>query len=220
MATGIPSLLSGVAQAANAITLLASDAAGVLGMFQAPQWGIFDQFGNPVLVANSVAAVDYRREYRISDYPVEQGGFASYDKVQMPFDARVTFVVTGSLSLISSILSGGAIGSLITGTDSAQANRAAFLAAMETAAASLNLYSLITPEITYQSANIVHCDYRREARNGTTMIRVDVWLVEVRVAPAAQMSNTQAPSGASPVNGGTVQTVTPSPAQAARAAAN
>jgi hypothetical protein len=215
-APGVPPMVR-VGQVIGAATLLVSDAASLIKAFQGPQWGIFDQLGNPVIIGDSVVAVDYRREYRVSDYPVEQGGFASYDKVQMPFDVRVTFAVSGQGSLLSSLLSGGALGALISGSDPDVANRTAFLTAMETAAAALYLFTVVTPEASYKSCNIVHYDYRREAKKGAALITVEVWLIEVRVTATAQFTQTQtqSPASADPQSGGTVQPAAPSPAQAA-----
>src|SRR6185503_11295777 len=114
-------------------------------------WGLFTEDGSPLFpgfsavpfvnslaagtgIANtSVGDVGYRREYRISTAPQEQGAFLSYNKVQMPFDARVTYLVSG-LSAI----------------------RTAFLQQLEAAAASLDLYSVVMPEFIYPSANIIH----------------------------------------------------------------
>src|SRR5215469_5882183 len=36
-------------------------------------------------VAASFVDVEYKQDWPISDYPVEQGGFQSYDKVRLPF---------------------------------------------------------------------------------------------------------------------------------------
>ena len=74
----------------DTITLMDSDNLdGLLGLFDT-QWGIFDQSGDPVITADTIVEVGYRREYRISDFPVEEGSFASYNKVQTPYDVRVT----------------------------------------------------------------------------------------------------------------------------------
>ena len=53
--------------------------------YATPQWGLY-QGGAPVIIAETVTAVDYRKEYTISDYPVEEGGFESFDKVELPGD--------------------------------------------------------------------------------------------------------------------------------------
>lgn len=223
-AAGVPAVLrpSGAPALGNAV-LLASDVASVIGLFLGPQWGIFDATGAPVLAADSVLAVDFRKEWRVSDYPLEGGSFASYDRIEMPFDIRVTFAVSGAGSLLSSLVPGGALLSLLPGFSQAAA-RTAVLTALATAAAnppgatSLPVYSVVTPEVSYPSCSIVHYDYRREARGGATLIRIDVWLAEARIAPPPQFSQTTAASGADPVNTGPVQATPPTtPAAAAPA---
>ena len=65
------------APATPTVALMDSDALdGLLGLFDT-QWGIFDQNGDPVITADTVVQVAYRREYHISEFPVEEGSFAS-----------------------------------------------------------------------------------------------------------------------------------------------
>jgi hypothetical protein len=145
--------------------------------------------------------------------------------VQDPFDVRIVFACTGKQSLLSSLLSGGALGSLITGSDPNAANRKQFLQQTDTALGSLAMFTVVTPEVSYPAVNIIHYDYRREAKDGgATMLRVEVWCREVREASRAtktgtdsiadptapttaapDVANPAAPDGASPTSAGTVQ---------------
>lgn len=217
VAPGVPPVLRKIGAAVESVALLAADAITIVQLFAGPQWGIF-QNGIPILIGDSVVGVDYRREWRVSTYPVEQGGFASYNKVSEPYDIRVTFACSGSQSLVSTILAGGAIGALITGTDPAAENRTAFMIALEQIGASLGLLDVITPEFTFSSCNITHIDYRREARRGATMVLIDVWLVEIRQSGVATFTATKDTSGAAAVDNGAVQpstapaNITPTPA--------
>ncbi len=68
-------------------------------------YGVFDyQTGEPMLTTNtgpaktSVTTISVKQDYLVSDYPVEQGSFASYDKVIVPFDIRLRFIAGGSSS--------------------------------------------------------------------------------------------------------------------------
>ena len=177
------------------ITLLDSDALdGLLGLFDT-QWGIFDQNGDPVITADTVVEVGYRREYKISDFPIEEGSFASYNKVQTPYDVRVTFAIGGSVS-----------------------DREAVLIQVGAACASLDLYSVVTPEFTYPQANVVHYDYRRTARRGLGLMEIEVWVEEVRQVAAGQFTPAKTDNAASPANGGTVSTSTATGPQAATVA--
>jgi hypothetical protein len=141
------------------------------GAFGPQQWGIFNSDGSPVLAVDSVASIEYARDYQISDYPQEQGAFESYNKVQRPYQAKLGFLINES--------------------------RFAFLNAVEGAVASLSLLAVITPEISYPNANLIHYGFRRESRNGVTLIRVEVWAEEVRPTGTALLSQSTSPTNAS-----------------------
>jgi len=199
-APGVPPVLRQAGQAAALVQLLVADAVQVVRMFQGPQWGIFDENNNPLIIGDSVLAVDYRVEYRVADFPITQGGFASYNKVRMPFDIRLTFASDGRQSLMTAIQSGNpldagigsGIVSLFTGTSPQIDNRRKFLAQIDQAISSLRLFQVMTPEATYPSVNITHYDYRRDAKGGgASMIIIDVWCQEVRIAAKPVYENGQ-----------------------------
>lgn len=158
---GVPSFTGTVALP----TLLTADGAIGTGVASGSQWGIFSTAGAPILTVDSVASVEYARDYRISDYPQEQGAFFSYNKVQTPFQGKVGFLLNRS--------------------------RFSFLNQIESQLASLNFVTLVTPEITYPSANLTHYDFRRTSRNGVTMVLVTVWCEEVRVVTTTALANAQ-----------------------------
>lgn len=168
---------------------LGADLAG-LGIIP-PAWGIFSRGGQPVVLADNVIRADYRKEYTVSNYPVEEGSFESYDKVELPFDMRLTFTAGGSL-----------------------ANRQALLDSLEAIQGDLQLYDVVTPEKTYTSVNVTHIDYnRREGSSG--MLVVEVWVTQIRVGVTDELSATREPSGASTVDGGDVQAQDLSPSKQA-----
>ena len=183
---GVPSLSS---YSANNVTLLVADLISLLIGSPAPQWGIFLD-GAPAFDFNSVVDFTYKQDWTISDYPVEEGGFQSYDKVQLPFDIKVR------------ITSGGS-----------EAERQELLDEVDAAANTLNLYDVVTPEKVYSSCNISHYDYKRTSTNGVGMIIVDLWFIEIRVTATAALSNTQNPTNAAQQSNGTVGTRTPTPAE-------
>ncbi len=193
---GVPPLLSNEATFDN-VALVAADAFEILGQFAAPQWGIFDQGGNPVIVGDSTLAFEFTRDSNVSKYPVEQGGFESYNKVQTPFGLKYTFTKAGSVG-----------------------DRANFLNEIDAVQNSLGLFVGLTPEIAYPNITIDHYDTRRTARAGVTLLTVDVWCEQIRLAPPLQFSNAptsgpapvanpQNPEAADPTNDGTVQPVVP-----------
>lgn len=177
---------------ADLITLLAEDAVGLFAGALSLPWGIY-YGGAPVVIADNVISFDYRQQSSISDFPVEEGSFQSYDKVAIPYDARIRFTAGGP-----------------------EVARQALLTSIAAIAGDLNLYDIVTPTAVYLNANVVHYDYTRRANSGLGLLVVDVWLLEVRIAVGAVLSNTQSPANASQVNAGPVQTTAPTPNQAAQ----
>lgn len=178
----------------NDLTLLAADAEFLFSLFGPPQWGIYNSDNQLVLAPDSILAVEFRKDWQVSDYPQEQGAFASYNRVEAPFAVKVTMTKGGS-----------------------DAERHAFLTDIEIVSQTLGLYDVVMPDKTYSSVNLDHYDFRRTALNGVGLLTVDIWLTEIRVTGTAEFSKTAQPSGADPVNGGNVYpvepvTVTPLPA--------
>ena len=193
---GAPSLLNPPAAVAPQ-PVVTFDKVTVIAARPRNQWGIYlTNTSKLVVVSDSMVALDYRREWRLSDYPQEKGSFESYNKVAVPFDVRVRMTKGGS-----------------------DADRRAFLNALEGASASLDLYDVVSPEWYYLKVNIINLDYRREASNGLGLITVEIGLRQVRVTATAAFTATQAPSGADPVNGGTVQAKVPASAQSSAVSA-
>lgn len=157
---------------ADAIDRLSSD-----------QWGIYDQNGVNVLQPDNIAAIGYSGEYRIADYPLEQGQYETYNKVQLPFQSRVSMTKGGKLS-----------------------DRQGFLSRLEEIRGDLKLYNVTTPERVYMDVNIERVTLDRTASNGAGMLTVEVVLREIRQTTAITFSSSQTPSGANVVNNGSVQT--------------
>ncbi len=177
-APGVPPLSS---YGASNVALLIADVIASIGGQAGTQWGIFLN-GAPIIDGDSVVSFDFKQDFPVSDYPVEKGGFQSYDKVQLPADIRVRYSAGGSI-----------------------ANRQVFLDSIEAVMNTVDLYDIVTPEITYLGYNFTHRDFRRTAANGVGLIVVDLWLTEIRVTSTATFINTQQPGEAGQQNGGNVQ---------------
>lgn len=121
-------------------------------------WGIFNQYGVPLLLADNVIALQYQNQNRVVSAPIEKGSFASYNKVADPWKATVQ-------------LSKGSGGTF---------ERGAFLAQLEVLSKSTFKFIIITPEFVYKFANITGYDLAREAKDGATLIKVNVHLEEIR----------------------------------------
>jgi len=184
----------------------------------APQrWGIYDASGQQlVIVPDSIVGVDFRAESRVADYPIENGAFGSYNKVQEPFDFCFTMTCSGD-----------------AGT------RKAFLDKLKELKDSCTLCSAVTPEDTWKNITIERYDWRRDARSGVQMLTVQVMACEVRPVtgnsytqqtgqtPAQATQQTLQNTGTAPIdpattrsinssdlkNQGKVQAAPPTPAQ-------
>ena len=178
MSLGIPPLLKSAEVTANKIILLASDVATISQFTQPPQWGIFhSDNGSIALQPESIIRLEYKHEWNIPNYPQEKGAFESYNKVQLPFEVKIGMTKGGT-----------------------EAERSDFLNALEDIAGSLDLYDVVTPEISYLNANIQHFDYARSSDKGVTLLTVEVWLIEIRNNVASIAKTSATPSGATNVN--------------------
>lgn len=196
-------------------TLLAS------AMQQGQQWGIFDKDGNQLgLIANtgnglfqsiisgalnpvlSTNAFEFRKETKISNFPVEQGSFATYNKVVLPSEPTVTLALQG------------------TATD-----RTSFLNLISAACESTDLYSIVTPEVTYYNYSLVRFNLIRRAERGATLLLVEISLEEIRQVSAAfasvqtPINQPQDPAATPQSNSGLVQPQAP-PQSVLKSAAN
>lgn len=184
---GVPPLLkptltiNGITNVVNTAALLIADSKLISSLLNPPKWGLY-KGGALVVQADSVINMAYRQESKISDYPQEEGSFQQYNKVGSPYDARLQLSKGGTV-----------------------AERSTFLAALEAAADSLDLYDVVTPEKTYTNANIQRYDYERKATGGANLILAEIWLIQIRTTAVAKLSATKRASGASAVNAGTLQ---------------
>lgn len=188
-ANGVPAVFRAPSGPVFTAILLATDALLILRSFLPSEWGIFMESGQPAVIPDSIISVDQRKEWRISDYPTEDGGFQTYNKVETPGDIRVRMAVSGVES------------------------RGPFLASVQAMCSALDLLTIVTPDAAYDSMNAIHYDYRREQRSGASLLQVDVWFEEVRVTAQTQFTNTKSPEGAANSSGGNVQGVSPTAAQ-------
>ena len=161
----------------------------------APVWGVFNTGGAQVINADNVMAFDYRGEYSVSNFPVQQGAFASYNKVAHPFDTSVILTKGGS-----------------------ESDRTAFLLQCETVANSLDLYNIITPEKQYLNVNATRMELSRKDVKGAFFVIVELFFTQIVQVDAQYSANgTQATSTANastpqalpPVNQGNVQALPP-----------
>lgn len=208
--------LPGVPQLARPIAALSATLPGIIASLQiqappgflvqatkaAPVWGVFDDDGNQVIAPETIFAFNMRAEYLVSDYPVQDGQFASYDKVTRPREMMFRMGIGKTLQ-----------------------DRVAFEQSCETVAASLNTYTVITPEQSYTNMNAIRHEVNRVEVKGAFYIETEMYFRQVNpvnaqystsTAAAANTQNAIPPSAIPPLNTGIVQpTVTGSSVQSA-----
>jgi hypothetical protein len=122
------------------------------------QWGIFSQFGIPIMLADTVYSVKYQNNSQVSQAPVEKGSFTSYNKVANPYQATVTMIRGGGDATL----------------------RGLFIAQLELLSKSTLLFHVITPEYVHINAAITGYDYARMPQDGARMIAANIYLEEIR----------------------------------------
>jgi hypothetical protein len=134
----------------------------------APKWGIFDSSHTQIVVPDSVVDFGYHNEWHVADFQIQEGQFASYNKVATPFEISVRLSKGGT-----------------------QQDRTAFLNSIQAIAGDLNLYSIVTPEITYTDCNITRWEVIRRGANGAYFLTdVDIYFKQIRFV-TAQYSTVQ-----------------------------
>jgi hypothetical protein len=188
------------------------------GGFMASVSGVLGatQSGRPVLTPDSVLSLEWHGEERISDYPVQNGQFVSYNKVKVPFDLRMVMtcqglnVVQDALKPVTQLLDqalsnvGLAFGQPMT--------RDAFLRQLDSMLDSTDLYDVITPDKVYENVNLVGYNHTKKSDEGGTLIIAELMFREVReLLPVGVVSvgaltqiSTNSETAATPVNVGTV----------------
>jgi hypothetical protein len=187
---GVPFLLDQAISFLDPANLLTSDTFFGYGL-GAPQWGIFLN-GQAVVEADTITTFSYQQDWAVADYPIEGGGFESYDKVNTPYRAEIQFVTGGSIT-----------------------KREALLASIAAIGDTLTLYDVVTPEAVYQGVNVEHYNYRRTSTNGLGLMIVNVGVLEIREDNTSNnFQNPADPSGFKAAPAGNVQSQTPAAGQA------
>jgi hypothetical protein len=138
----------------------------------APIWGVFDSNGNQVVIPDSVAAFDWRKENRIPNFPIQQGQFGTYNRVGLPFESSVMLTKGGDLTSRSTFLQ--QVDALI-----AQSN--------------INLYTIRTPEKSYQNVSVTRAELSRRGKDNFAFFDVELYFIEINEI-AVQYSNVSTPT--------------------------
>ena len=183
---GIPKLASGfkglVSSGGNA--LIGLGGAAIIRAIFGNVWGLVNEFGVPVVLADNVLGLSFQSASTIVNAPIEGGSFASYNKIATPSQAVVQMSKGSGSSL----------------------ERGAFLTQLRAYEGSTLKFYVISPEFVHRNMCITGVDYARSAQEGVQLIVVNVQLEEVReVKVNYSFEEVAAPEDAKTVDGGNVQ---------------
>ena len=175
-------------------------------------WMILANDGSLAIKPDTVPKFEYRNEQRVADYPMEQGAFASYNKVATPYQIRMQMVCAGINYAQSAAQAVKSALSIDIGNN--YATRPDFLDTLDYMLATTDLFTIVTPDATYKNATLEHYDYRKESNNGAVMLIVEAWFREVRLTAGSTYSSSSglpsvtsnSPSAANPSDVGSAQT--------------
>lgn len=121
------------------------------------QWTLMAATGGPAVTFTSFLSMDLRAESQVVTGAIEEGSFASYNKVEQPLQIDVQLGIQG---------------------DAAELQDA--LATIDELQNSIDLLSLVTPNAEYTSLNLESYSYQRKREAGASVLWVDLALVEVK----------------------------------------
>lgn len=147
-------------------------------------WGLVNEFGIPVVLADGVIGISFTGSSTVSSAPLEKGTFASYNKVDNP-DQAVVQLTKGS---------GGVL------------QRGAFLTQLIAYKGSTLKFHVVSPEFVHRNMTITDLDYARSAKEGQQLIVVNLQLEEIReIGLEYSVEEVKNPSDADSIDSGGVQ---------------
>lgn len=153
--------------------VLAGRAAIAIGIQpdDSPQYYLTEAESSSIAVEFSrIMDLEMSAEGKVISTPIEQGSFASYNKVASPTTIRATLAVEGELSDLQTVVD--KLFELKDGTE---------------------LVNFVTPVREYQKYTLEKFSYQQAAEKGTNVLYVEINLSEIKeVEP--QYSDAQAPS--------------------------
>lgn len=158
----MPGLITDARQLAGNVNNVVSRASGLVSgtigdAFNRNIWMITDSGGQIVLEFSSFLSADVRNEGQAVSAPVEEGGFASYNKVDSPLSISATLAFQGNEMQIQN--------ALFTLSALREETR---------------LVNLVTPDAEYASLTLENYNYSRTRENGVGVLFVELMFVEVR----------------------------------------
>lgn len=167
------------------------------------RWSLVDEDGAAPIAFTSFLSASVKDGGGVVSAPLEQGGFAAYNKTESPLEAAVSLAVQGDDAELQAVLD-----------------------ALRELKADTRLCSLVTPEAEYPSLTLESYNYSRTREAGLGLLTVELQLKEVRQvetcyatasAPSISAADAKNPSDVSRVDKGRRQTREVSDARASGA---
>ncbi|KPA87284.1 hypothetical protein PF66_06194 [Pseudomonas asplenii] len=169
------------------------DIFGLLDAFLNPTWQLVSyETGKLIIEPDSVIGFEFRADARVAGYPMEQGAFASYNKVVLPNECRMRVTCGGNGKM----------------------DRGKFLVTLERLKDSVEKFQIVTPDRTYPVVTLAAFDYKRTATNGITLLTVDLLMQEVRETAGVVFGPVKEPAAADPASMSCLKPLDPTTAQA------
>jgi len=121
------------------------------------EWTLIDKQGEEALTFAAFLDLDSSKNGQVSEYPIEEGSFASYNKTQSPCEMRVTLGMEG---------------------DPADLDHA--LHRLDEYQRKASLLIVSTPASLHENMTLVSYSYKRTKENNAGMLVVELSLKEIR----------------------------------------
>ena len=123
----------------------------------APVWTLQNEGGGTAVDFDVFLGIDFSGDNQVAHEPVEQGGFASYNKQNTPKEISVELACTKMYFSQQPVLEN-----------------------IDKLASGVQKLSLVTPSSEYKNLNLESYSYRRTDDSGAGMLVVELKLIEVR----------------------------------------
>ena len=154
------------------------------------EWTIMSEGGGQLVQFTSMIDIDILNEGQALSYPVEEGAFMTYNKVQSPLDIRVTLAKMGLPFEFADILKT---------LDKYQEEALKLM--------------IVTPSAFFDSMTLQSYGHRHEQRRNANMLTVDLHIVEVREVQSqttsVEVSSPKNPTSSGAKNAGKKQAQNP-----------
>ena len=182
---GVPALLNGFNAFTGAIIEIDSVLGQLFDLFSDSRssWGIYDKkIENVVLEFDGFVEFGVDNASQIAGYRIEEGQFASYNKVDSPYEIVLTGVKTGTINEID-----------------------AFLRSLDAISNDINLYAIVTKGQIYSNANMLRYSYHRSPEAGFNLLYITMVFVQIQSTDEVQFNvPTKTQAGQKSVDNGTV----------------